>query len=80
MSWCICQADSFKVGEEILKNFPHHSLESPLSLSEDDRAPVGQYSGNRGNTEARHRLLMRGYPREAQAADRPDFAHHAHKM
>ncbi|XP_076005342.1 protein ABHD18 [Genypterus blacodes] len=70
-----CGADSFKMGEEILRNLPQHSLENLLSLSEDYRAPVGQYSGNGGSTESEHRQLIRGYAGQLQPANRPGFVH-----
>lgn len=65
-----CQADSFKMGPELVKNTD--SLEHLLGLSGDDRASVGKNSKAGGEAEARRGLLIGGGSEGGGAGDRVD--------
>ncbi|CAK6979934.1 protein ABHD18 [Scomber scombrus] len=57
-----CGADSFKMGQGLLKNSPGSvdSLEQLLGLSTDDKTSQAQYSKAEGKAEAGRGLLIRG--------------------
>lgn len=64
------QADSFKMGPELVKNAG--SLEHLLGLSGDDGASVGKNSKARGEAEAGRGLWIGGGPEGGGAGDRVD--------
>lgn len=69
-----CGADSFKMGQELMKSSPGgvDSLEHLLGLSGDDRASEAQYSKAGGEAEAGRGLLIGGDPGRGRAGDKVD--------
>ncbi|XP_078145352.1 protein ABHD18 isoform X2 [Centroberyx gerrardi] len=69
-----CGADSFKMGQDLVKNSPGSlgSLEHLLGLAGDEGTSVGQYSRAGGEAEAGRGLLIGGDPGEGRAGARLD--------
>ncbi|XP_029917634.1 protein ABHD18 isoform X2 [Myripristis murdjan] len=69
-----CGADSFKMGQDLVKNSPGcwDTMESILGLNEADNASAGPYSRAGGDTEAQQRLLIGGGPVRCPSGSRLD--------